>query len=51
MAIEDIQLVIFDCDGVLIDSEGIIRFARLSRYIVDRPDPKTLLNVLRKLPR
>jgi peroxiredoxin len=33
----------------IVDSDGIIRFAKLSRLIVDRPDPKVLLRALRQL--
>lgn len=36
---------------LIVDKGGIIRFAKLSRLIVDRPDPKTLLRVLRRLQR
>lgn len=35
--------------ALVIDAAGIIRFAKLSRFIIDRPDPKALLNELRKL--
>jgi peroxiredoxin len=35
--------------ALVIDSEGIIRFSKLSRFIVDRPDPKVLLGALKKL--
>ena len=35
--------------ALVIDAAGIIRFAKLSRFIVDRPDPKALLTELRKL--
>ena len=35
--------------ALVIDAAGIIRFAKLSRMIIDRPDPKVLLNELRKL--
>ncbi len=35
--------------ALVIDAAGIIRFAKLSRMIVDRPDPKLLLSELRKL--
>jgi peroxiredoxin len=33
----------------IIDGEGIIRFAKLSRLIVDRPNPKELLRLLERL--
>ncbi|MCH8307762.1 MAG: redoxin domain-containing protein [Proteobacteria bacterium] len=35
--------------ALVIDAAGIIRFSDVSRTIVDRPDPKLLLNELRKL--
>lgn len=35
--------------ALIIDSAGIIRFAKLSRFIMDRPDPKVLLEQLRNL--
>lgn len=35
--------------ALVIDSAGIIRFAKLSRLVIDRPNPKSLLNELRKL--
>ncbi len=35
--------------ALVIDAAGIIRFAKLSRPIIDRPDPEVLLNELRKL--
>lgn len=35
--------------ALVVDAAGIIRFARLSRMIVDRPDPKLLLSELRKM--
>jgi peroxiredoxin len=35
--------------ALVIDAAGIIRFARLSRLVIDRPDPKRLLRELRKL--
>ncbi len=35
--------------ALVVDAAGIIRFAKLSRFIMDRPDPKVLLNELRKL--
>ena len=33
--------------ALVIDAEGIIRFVELSRYIADRPNPKTLLRELK----
>ena len=33
----------------VVDRDGIIRFAKLSRMIADRPDPKVLLRVLQRL--
>lgn len=35
--------------ALVVDAAGIIRFAKLSRFIMDRPDPQVLLNELRKL--
>lgn len=35
--------------ALVVDAAGIIRFAKLSRFVIDRPDPKALLNELRKL--
>jgi peroxiredoxin len=35
--------------GLVIDAAGIIRFSKLSRLIIDRPDPRLLLAELRKL--
>lgn len=35
--------------ALVIDAAGIIRFSKLSRMIVDRPDPKLLLRELKKL--
>lgn len=35
--------------ALVIDAAGIIRFAKLSRFIIDRPDPKVLLKALREL--
>ncbi|MFQ5982679.1 MAG: redoxin domain-containing protein, partial [Woeseiaceae bacterium] len=35
--------------ALVVDAAGIIRFARLSRFIVDRPNPKALLKELKKL--
>lgn len=33
--------------SVVIDAEGIIRYVEMSKHIIDRPDPKTLLRELR----
>jgi peroxiredoxin len=35
--------------ALVIDAAGIIRLAKLSRFIIDRPNPKVLLDELRKL--
>ena len=35
--------------ALVIDAAGIIRYSKLSRLIIDRPDPKVLLAELRKL--
>lgn len=35
--------------ALVVDAAGIIRFAKISRFIIDRPDPKVLLRELRKL--
>lgn len=35
--------------ALVIDAAGIIRYAKLSRFVIDRPDPKVLLKELRKL--
>ena len=35
--------------ALVVDAAGIIRFSKLSRLVVDRPNPKVLLNELRKL--
>ena len=34
--------------SLVIDADGIIRFVELSKHIIDRPNPKTLLRELRK---
>ena len=34
---------------LIIDASGVIRYAKLSRVIVDRPNPKVLLNKLKQL--
>ena len=33
--------------SLVIDAEGIIRYVEMSKHIIDRPDPKTLLRELR----
>ena len=35
--------------ALVIDAAGIIRFAKLSRFVIDRPDPLELLTELRRL--
>ncbi|MCH8958755.1 MAG: redoxin domain-containing protein [Proteobacteria bacterium] len=35
--------------ALVIDAAGIIKFSKLSRLVVDRPNPKVLLDELRKL--
>ena len=35
--------------SLVVDSNGIIRFSELSRFLVDRPNPQKLLNVVRNL--
>lgn len=35
--------------SLVVDANGIIRFAELSKFIADRPDPKKLLDVVSKL--
>ena len=35
--------------ALVVDATGVIRFAKLSRFVIDRPDPKVLLKELRKL--
>ncbi len=35
--------------ALVIDAAGIIRYSKLSRFVIDRPDPKVLLAELRKL--
>ena len=34
--------------SLVIDSAGIIRYVELSRHIIDRPNPKTLVRELQK---
>jgi hypothetical protein len=34
--------------SLVIDAEGVIRYVELSKHIIDRPNPKTLLRELRK---
>ena len=34
--------------ALVVDAGGIIRYSKLSRLVIDRPDPKLLLNELRK---
>jgi hypothetical protein len=33
----------------VIDADGVIRYVELSKHIIDRPNPKTLLRELRKV--
>ncbi len=35
--------------ALVIDAAGIIRYSKLSRMVIDRPDPKLLLNELKKI--
>jgi len=35
--------------SLVVDSDGIIRYTALSRFIVDRPNPEKLLSVVKKL--
>ncbi|MBT5218265.1 MAG: hypothetical protein HOM16_02110 [Woeseia sp.] len=35
--------------SLVIDAEGVIQFAELSRFIVDRPNPEKLLAVVKRL--
>ncbi len=35
--------------ALVIDAAGIIRYSKLSRLVIDRPDPKLLLNELKKI--
>jgi peroxiredoxin len=35
--------------SLVVDANGVIRFAELSRFVVDRPNPEKLLKVLRTL--
>ncbi|HSN52493.1 MAG TPA: redoxin domain-containing protein [Woeseiaceae bacterium] len=35
--------------SLVIDADGIIRYVELSKHIIDRPNPKTLLRELRKV--
>ena len=35
--------------ALVIDAAGIIRYSKLSRMVIDRPDPKLLLSELKKL--
>lgn len=35
--------------SLVIDADGVIRFSELSKFLVDRPDPEKLLNVVRNL--
>lgn len=35
--------------ALVVDASGIIRFSKLSRLVIDRPDPKLLLNELKKI--
>lgn len=37
--------------ALVIDAAGIIRYAKLSRFLTDRPDPKILLDQLQELKR
>ena len=34
---------------IIVDANGIIRYSRLSRHIVDRPDPEKLVTELKKI--
>jgi len=34
--------------SLVIDAEGVIRYVELSKHIIDRPNPKTLLRELQK---
>lgn len=35
--------------SLVVDAQGIIRFSELSKFLLDRPDPEKLLNVVRSL--
>ena len=35
--------------ALVVDRQGIIRHAEVSRHVTDRPDPETLLEVLRQV--
>ncbi|MCZ6559905.1 MAG: redoxin domain-containing protein [Gammaproteobacteria bacterium] len=35
--------------ALVIDAAGTIRYSKLSRFIVDRPDPKVLVNALKRM--
>ena len=35
--------------ALVIDAAGVIRYSKLSRMVIDRPDPKLLLNELKKI--
>ena len=35
--------------SLVIDADGVIRYVELSKHIIDRPNPKTLLRELRKV--
>ena len=35
--------------AIIVDKDGIIRYSKLSRYIIDRPDPELLSKELNKL--
>ncbi len=35
--------------SLVVDANGIIRFSELSKFLVDRPNPEKLLNVVRNL--
>ena len=37
--------------AIVVDAEGLIRFATFSKHISDRPDPRTLLRELQKIVR
>ena len=35
--------------SLVVDANGVIRFSELSKFVVDRPNPEKLLNVVRNL--
>ena len=47
-SLEGLEELDHDGDWLVTDADGIIRYVELSRRIADRPDPRRLLQEIRK---